>query len=73
MPTYRVTLTTVLEFSVEIEDEDSELAIEKAHEMAPREVYGTTFEQTAALAVNETWDLRDAEAKEIASDTTEEN
>lgn len=65
MPKYRVSLTTVLSYTVEVEAEDKEKAIEAAYDTAPNEVYGATYEEGKCLDVNDAWQLQEPEAEEI--------
>lgn len=65
MAKFKVTLTTVLSYTVEVEADDEDTAIEVAYGMAPREAYGPNPQTQYTLDVNETWQLNEPEVEEI--------
>jgi hypothetical protein len=64
---YKVMLTTVASFTIDVDANDSEEAIEKAQDEAPREVCGqcSGWGTPWSLELNEVWELHQPEVEKI--------
>jgi hypothetical protein len=65
MPKFKTTLYTLVEFSMEVEAEDDDAALDVAHARA-RKFSGLNLDgHDYTVALNDEWQLQDAEVTEL--------